>query len=174
VLAAVVAAGVVAGVVAGVGTSLGRDPLADRGRAPDAATPPPRPPSTAAPPCPRPPPTTDLPAGARVLGGRWHDSCRVVVLWLPDEQRLLAPTADGYWWFALGRPGDVVLFGDWDCDGRDTPALYRPSSGTVHQFDRWADRDGPVVAEVEPTGVLDGRPTVVDHHGCATVQVTPP
>ncbi|MDH3538979.1 MAG: hypothetical protein OEP52_03200 [Acidimicrobiia bacterium] len=34
--------------------------------------------------------------------------------------------------FYYGIPGDVPLFGDWDCDGVDTVGMYRPSSGFVY------------------------------------------
>ncbi|MGH8937452.1 MAG: M15 family metallopeptidase, partial [Acidimicrobiia bacterium] len=34
--------------------------------------------------------------------------------------------------FYYGNPGDVPLMGDWDCDGVDTPAMYRPSNGFVY------------------------------------------
>lgn len=46
--------------------------------------------------------------------------------------------------FALGRPGDVLRLGDWDCDGLDTPALERPSSRTVLYYDTWNDTERPV------------------------------
>ncbi len=31
-----------------------------------------------------------------------------------------------------GNPGDVPLMGDWDCDGIDTPGLYRQADGFVY------------------------------------------
>ncbi len=34
--------------------------------------------------------------------------------------------------FYYGIPGDVPLFGDWDCDGVDTVGMYRPSQGFVY------------------------------------------
>src|SRR5690606_4025904 len=37
----------------------------------------------------------------------------------------------------LGGPGDGLLLGDWNCDGADTPGLYRSSSGQVQYFDVW-------------------------------------
>lgn len=39
--------------------------------------------------------------------------------------------------YRLGRPGDVVVVGDWDCDGIATPGLYRPSTGEALQYDSW-------------------------------------
>ena len=34
--------------------------------------------------------------------------------------------------FYYGDPGDVPMLGDWDCDGVDTPGLYRQSDGFVY------------------------------------------
>ena len=34
--------------------------------------------------------------------------------------------------FFYGIPGDVPLFGDWDCDGTDTVGMYRASNGFVY------------------------------------------
>ena len=37
--------------------------------------------------------------------------------------------------YAVGDPGDLVAVGDWRCDGRPTPALYRPRTGSLFVFD---------------------------------------
>ncbi|MEX2322675.1 MAG: M15 family metallopeptidase [Acidimicrobiia bacterium] len=34
--------------------------------------------------------------------------------------------------FYFGNPGDYPMMGDWDCDGVDTPGLYRQSDGYVY------------------------------------------
>ncbi len=34
--------------------------------------------------------------------------------------------------FFFGNPGDIPFMGDWDCDGVDTPGLYRASDGFVY------------------------------------------
>ncbi len=34
--------------------------------------------------------------------------------------------------FYFGNPGDFPIVGDWDCDGVDTPGLYRQSDGYVY------------------------------------------
>jgi hypothetical protein len=34
--------------------------------------------------------------------------------------------------FFFGNPGDVAFAGDWDCDGVETPGLYRRSDGYVY------------------------------------------
>src|SRR3546814_12620198 len=31
----------------------------------------------------------------------------------------------------VGGPGDQLFVGDWNCDGVDRPALYRPADGSV-------------------------------------------
>lgn len=37
--------------------------------------------------------------------------------------------------FYFGNPGDIPFAGDWDCDGTDTPGLYRQSDGYVYLRD---------------------------------------
>lgn len=32
----------------------------------------------------------------------------------------------------FGTPGDLPLIGDWDCDGIDSPGMYRPTTGLVY------------------------------------------
>ena len=54
----------------------------------------------------------------------------------------LVDPAQGLWYlrdeaggvrsFFYGNPGDVPLVGDWDCDGIDTPGMYRRSDGYVY------------------------------------------
>ena len=34
--------------------------------------------------------------------------------------------------FFYGNPGDLPMVGDWDCDGDETPGLYRQSDGFVY------------------------------------------
>ena len=48
--------------------------------------------------------------------GRWH----------------LRDGAGGATAFFFGNPGDAAFVGDWDCDGVDTPGLYRRSDGYVY------------------------------------------
>ncbi|GIU85196.1 MAG: hypothetical protein KatS3mg008_1971 [Acidimicrobiales bacterium] len=68
-------------------------------------------------------------------------------------------TSDG--WIAVGDPDDVVVLGDWDCDGSSTPALLRRGTGEVFVFDRWPPRDGSLsatpVTEVSDATDLDVR-----------------
>jgi hypothetical protein len=62
---------------------------------------------------------------------------------------------DGHRW-TVGEPGDVVVVGDWNCDGTGTPAVVRPTTGEVWLFSAWtpepdAERtvDGAATATVE-------------------------
>lgn len=51
----------------------------------------------------------------------------------------------GFSTFYYGRAGDAPFMGDWDCDGVDTPGLYRRSDGFVYLRDSndsgWADHE---------------------------------
>lgn len=77
--------------------------------------------------------------------------------------------------FELGAdPDDVLLFGDWSCDGRDAPALYRPGDGRIFRFDALVGDDERVTVSGEPSGVTDGVPIVrTDPDGCDRIEVAP-
>ncbi|HLE38189.1 MAG TPA: HYR domain-containing protein, partial [Acidimicrobiia bacterium] len=65
----------------------------------------------------------------------------VTVTRLPATVGLVDPGA-GLWYlrnsvgvvssFYFGNPGDYPIVGDWDCDGDDTPGMYRQSDGYVY------------------------------------------
>ncbi|MBM3696162.1 MAG: murein L,D-transpeptidase [Actinobacteria bacterium] len=65
----------------------------------------------------------------------------------------------------FGNPGDIPLVGDWDGDGIDTPAVYRPADGSLVIRYSW---DGPEFLHRLPAGARavagdwngDGRDTV--------------
>lgn len=122
--------------------------------------------------CPPPPAADEQPPDA-VLGDLDGDGCDELVRFdadaavaaLPDERRL-----------QVGEPGDALLLGDWDCDGADTPALYRPSTGEVFEFGSWLSGDGTLTSEeTHETGIRDGTPKVAEPTGagCDRVAVTP-
>lgn len=48
--------------------------------------------------------------------------------------------------YEVGVAGDVVVLGDWDCDGDATPGVIRPTTGEAHLFDGWADPNRPLPA----------------------------
>ncbi len=75
--------------------------------------------------------------------------------------------------FYFGNPGDAPMMGDWDCDGVDTPGLYRRSDGYVYL--RNANTQG--VADIR---FFFGNPGDVplagdfDGDGCDTVSIWRP
>ncbi len=121
------------------------------------ATPPPPAPSTARPPgstVTEPPSTTTTTTGLAVLvadpppGELIHDGRR----------------------YQLGRDGDLVVVGDWTCDGIDTPALLRPDASMVVVFDAWPPPHGTV----EPAHVTTIIGTALDreaHDECDLLRV---
>jgi hypothetical protein len=46
--------------------------------------------------------------------------------------------------YVVGREGDIVVVGDWNCDGDETPAVLRPATGEIAVFDRWPEIDGSI------------------------------
>lgn len=60
--------------------------------------------------------------------------------------------------FQVGSPGDVARLGDWDCDGRATVLLLRPSTGELFEFREWAAPGAPVA--VNPAAVVAGARTL--------------
>jgi len=75
--------------------------------------------------------------------------------------------------FFYGNPGDVPFVGDWDCDGVETPGLYRRSDGFVYL--RNSNTQG--TADVE---FFFGNPSDLplagdfDGDGCDTVSIYRP
>jgi hypothetical protein len=75
--------------------------------------------------------------------------------------------------FYYGNPGDYPFMGDWDCDGVDTPGLYRQSDGYVYL--RNSNDQG--VADIK---FFFGNPGDIpiagdfDNDGCDTVSVYRP
>lgn len=75
--------------------------------------------------------------------------------------------------FYYGNPGDYPFLGDWDCDGDETPGLYRQSDGFVYL--RNSNTQG--VAEVTFFFGDPGDVPVVgdfDNDGCDTVSIYRP
>jgi len=62
--------------------------------------------------------------------------------------------------YQLGVATDQAVLGDWDCDGRATPGVYRPDSGEAFVFDGWASAGHEVPAR--PIGLSFGRPNGPD------------
>lgn len=75
--------------------------------------------------------------------------------------------------YAVGRAGDVLAIGDWDCDGAATIVALRPTTGEVYVFDGWAAPGDDLV--VTATATVPGAASVqsvdADDDGCATLVV---
>ncbi|HSG80344.1 MAG TPA: ExeM/NucH family extracellular endonuclease, partial [Acidimicrobiia bacterium] len=52
--------------------------------------------------------------------------------YLADPNQKSTKAIPGSKLFTFGNPGDYPFMGDWDCDGVDTPGLYRQSDGLVY------------------------------------------
>jgi eukaryotic-like serine/threonine-protein kinase len=84
-------------------------------------------------------------AAAAVEGDPEGDGCPTVGVYRPEavagtELMVLSIRIDGdRQRIAIGEPGDQLLLGDWDCDGADTPGLYRTRHGDVQYFDAWPE-----------------------------------
>lgn len=74
----------------------------------------------------------------------------------------------GHRW-SVGRPGDVIALGDWDCDGSATPAVLRPGSGRLHLFTAWATEEAPLTASPGPT--VPANASAVEPRGCGVATV---
>ena len=68
--------------------------------------------------------------------------------------------------FRVGRPGDDLVLGDWDCDGTATAAVVRTGTGETFLFDSWAAAGETLVAEPGPSLAPGSPATVVDEGGC--------
>jgi len=76
--------------------------------------------------------------------------------------------------FQVGEDGDEVVLGDWDCDGSSTPALFRPGTGDVFAFERWANQDDEV-STVALERVAEGTGIRVEREGrCDRLVVSTP
>lgn len=83
------------------------------------------------------------------------DGCPTALRWDGEVLEVPEDTTIAAARYAIGRPGDTLVFGDWDCDGLVTPAIHRPEVGQTVIFDEWANAGQPLegrTAEVEPGG----------------------
>ena len=110
-------------------------------------------PAVAPAPCDADPPAAG--PGQSVLADLDGDGCSQ---WLALHDGVLSSPAGRH---AFGEPGDLLLAGDWDGDGRWTPGLHRPSTGEVFLLD---DPPGPtaVSAQVATSLRPGARAVVVD------------
>ncbi|MBW3643372.1 MAG: hypothetical protein KY447_10705, partial [Actinobacteria bacterium] len=129
--------------------------------------------ATTASPCPSlaPPP---VPPGATLLEGDLDgDGCPSFAVRRGDVlEVVIDPAEDQPRRYQLGRADDHLLLGDWDCDGIDTPGLYRPSTGEVFYFYEWSRKGAPLAqAEAIDAGRRDADPSVSDNEGSGCQEI---
>jgi hypothetical protein len=75
--------------------------------------------------------------------------------------------------YGVGRPGDLLAVGDWDCDGSATVALVHAGTGEVFVFDGWAS--GTTAEETASGATVPGAAELVsvddDGDGCPALVV---
>jgi hypothetical protein len=113
-----------------------------------------------------------VPSGGAVLVGDVDgDGCDSASLW--DGKVLLVEVEQDRpaRRYQVGKPGDQLLLGDWDCDGTDTLGLYRPLTGERFLFDGWPV-GAPLAAESEPGAPVGGMAAVAPgNKGCDRLEV---
>ena len=72
--------------------------------------------------------------------------------------------------YAVGESGDVVVLGDWTCDGVPTPAVLRPETGEVTVFVGWPTPGAHIEPEVVTT-VEGAESFVPDSRPCPSIRV---
>jgi tRNA A-37 threonylcarbamoyl transferase component Bud32 len=114
-----------------------------------------------------------------VEGDPEGDGCPTVGVYRPEavsgsERMVLSIRIDGdRKRIAIGEPGDQLVLGDWNCDGVDTPGLYR-AVGDVQYFDAWprVEQQRYQPDRTEPAG-RGGTASLVeeDGDGCDRIEV---
>ncbi len=76
--------------------------------------------------------------------------------------------------YSVGRPGDEVAVGDWDCDGHPTAAVVRPATGEVFVFASWAapGEELTVTPVLRIPGARDPTVDDPDRDGCPALVVS--
>jgi hypothetical protein len=74
--------------------------------------------------------------------------------------------------YEVGQAGDVVVLGDWDCDGGATPAVLRPPTGEVFVFSSWASSTDVVIGPVARVARAASLAVESRTGACATLVVT--
>jgi hypothetical protein len=76
--------------------------------------------------------------------------------------------------FFYGNPGDIPLLGDWNCDGVDTPGMFRPGNGFFYLTNANPPNGGVGIAEISFFFGVGGDLPLVgdwDGNGCDTVGI---
>jgi hypothetical protein len=74
--------------------------------------------------------------------------------------------------YSVGGAGDVIVLGDWDCDGSPGVALLQPDDGDVYLFDRLASQGTPITGRLVATvpGAVDLE-AIEQPTGCSSLSV---
>lgn len=119
-----------------------------------------------------PPPRPGVTAISEDMDG---DGCKSVALWangVLDAE--VGSSGTGSRRLALGKSGDEVLIGDWDCDDVATPSLYRPPTGELFYFNEWGRMDEPLISAQPLLGGVSARPSLgKNKKGCDEVELKP-
>lgn len=109
--------------------------------------------------------------GPVILGDLRGEGCGLPVR--REGEQLLVPDPDGGpdRVYRLATEDEVFL-GDWDCDGIDTLAVYRPSEGVVSTFSAFPQEVGEEVTSTETTVPVSGVARHVTEDGCDRLDVT--
>lgn len=119
-------------------------------------------------------------ATVEVEGDPEGDGCPTVGVYQREtvggtERMVLSIRIDGdQQRIAIGEPGDQLVLGDWDCDGVDTPGLYRAAAGDVQYFDTWpqVEQQRYQPDRTEPAGTGGSASLAeADGDGCDRIEV---
>jgi protein tyrosine kinase len=97
----------------------------------------------------------------------------------PDEIAISAGAIDvaGHHFVMSVDIADIVVVGDWDCDGVATPAVLRVPSGAIDVVEHWPTNGEPTmtarrITVIEGAASVEARPR--GEPGCATLAVGTP
>ena len=76
--------------------------------------------------------------------------------------------------YSVGIQGDIVLAGDWNCDGTATPSIVRPSNGTVVFFEMWPPPGETISRPVHSRINTPTDARLETHDGCDMLRVHTP
>ena len=116
-------------------------------------------------------PPSCAPVAADLAADVDGDGCADPLHWRPDAAEVAYPAEDGRpLRFRIGRPGDELVVGDWDCDGIATAAVVRSSTGETFLFDAWAGEGETLIAEAGPALPVGSSAAVVRDGGCDRIR----
>ncbi|MCO8127677.1 hypothetical protein NHL50_10710 [Acidimicrobiia bacterium EGI L10123] len=99
------------------------------------------------------------------------DGCEDPLDWRSDAAEVAYSAEDGSRLrFRIGRPGDELVVGDWDCDGIATAAVVRSSTGETFLFDAWAGEGETLIAEAGPSLPVGSSAAVAQDGGCDRIR----